>query len=416
MSTPAELLPIREIVEPTDDGEAAEIIRSCAADATPVYPIGGGSSLDYGLPARREGIGLSLAKLNSVVDYPARDMTISVGAGLTMQALATVLDSEQQRLPIDVPQADRATIGGVVATNFNGCRRYGQGNVRDHVIGVHAIDGRGMPFRGGGRVVKNVAGYDFCKLLTGSLGTLGVITQLTFKLKPKPPASAVIVCQPVDLGGAEKLLAALVHSQTRPVAIELLGGPAWNQDPPWQELGFPQGDGLLLAVALEGTNAEVDWMVPELESEWRALGVSKSIGLRSGDTQPLMHSLAEFPARESPLVVKVNVVPSHTTRVVAAAREIDESCSFQAHAGSGVVIVRFSTFPEAGLSKTLVSQLQPVAAAGAGNVVILANPSGAEQTRQSVWGNSLAPYELMTKVKREFDPQNILNPGRFVYD
>src|SRR5687768_11971396 len=200
-------LPIKKTHAPADQGELASIISEANRAATPLYPIGGGTSLDFGLPAKAPGEGLSLANLNRVVDYPARDMTITVEAGVTMKTLADLLAAERQRLPIDVPQAERATIGGVIATNWNGPRRFGQGTLRDHVIGISAVDGRGMPFKGGGRVVKNVAGYDFCKLLTGSLGTLGVITQVTLRLKPLPEQSVIVGCRISDSEVAEKLLA-----------------------------------------------------------------------------------------------------------------------------------------------------------------------------------------------------------------
>ena len=118
----------------------------------------------------------------------------------------------------------------MIATNTSGPRRFGQGTIRDYVIGISAVDGRGVAFKAGGRVVKNVAGYDFCKLLVGSFGTLAVITQLTLKTKPRPEASALVACDVRDYSQADALLAALVSSQTTPVAIELLTGPAWQAD------------------------------------------------------------------------------------------------------------------------------------------------------------------------------------------
>ena len=181
---------------------------------TPIYPIGGGTSLDYGLPAARPGIGVSLAELNRVVDYPARDMTITVEAGITMAELADDAGGRAAMAADRRAAADAATLGGVVATASSGPRRYGYGTMRDYVIGISAVDGRGMPFKAGGRVVKNVAGYDFCKLLTGSLGTLGVITQVTLKIKPLPEQFGVRGLRRaaiVDM--AEPLLAALVTSR-----------------------------------------------------------------------------------------------------------------------------------------------------------------------------------------------------------
>src|SRR6478736_2819398 len=133
--------------------------------------------------------------------YPARDMTITVQAGVTIARLRDVLKAEGQQLPVDVPFPDRATLGGAVATNASGPRRFGHGTLRDYVIGISVVDDRGEEMKGGGRVVKNVAGYDLMKLYTGSLGTLGIITQLTLKVKPRPEASrwVVITTVPDDI-------------------------------------------------------------------------------------------------------------------------------------------------------------------------------------------------------------------------
>jgi glycolate oxidase FAD binding subunit len=417
MTTATGQFPITETFEPADQQELIGVVKECYESNTAIYPVGGGTSLEFGLPAKRNGIGLSLAKLNRIVDYPARDMTITVEAGVTMKTLAETLATERQRLPIDVPHADRATIGGVVATNWNGPRRYGHGTVRDHVIGISAVDGHGLAFKGGGRVVKNVAGYDFCKLLTGSLGTLGVITQLTLKLKPMPERSVLMVCELADLDQAEKLLAALVHSETTPAAIELLAGPAWDNDETLRGGAAGSTPGVFyLVVGLEGTVVDVDWMCHQLAKEWGEFGVLQRRTIAGELADELWQKLAEFSAAgESPLVLKASVVPSAATRFVRAVREVDANCAIQAHAGNGIVIVRFSAFPEGGLSRTLIGKLEPVASATHGNVVILSNPSGGEMTHQSVWGGIDAPFPLMTAVKQQFDPKDLLNPGRFVY-
>jgi len=412
--SPTDILPLKNTFSPADQGELAGNVREAFESGTPLYPIGGGTSLDFGLPAKAPGNGLSLAKINRVIDYPARDMTVTVEAGLSMQALADLLATERQRLPIDVPRPAEATIGGVIAANWNGPRRYGQGSVRDHVIGIHAVDGRGMPFKGGGRVVKNVAGYDFCKLLTGSLGTLGVITQVTFKLKPIPEQSVLVGCNLPDLDMAEKVLASLVRSEATPAAIELAAGPAWEQESALQPLGKAGVSSVYLLVGLEGNAAEVEYMIHQLTSEWRALGAPPPLAIGEGAT--LWKALAEFPASgQSPLSLKAAVVPSGVTAMIAAARQLDPQCSLQAHAGNGTVFIKLATFPAQGLSRALVGQLQPVATAHSGNLIVLSNPSGAEMTHQSVWGAIDAPLDVMSVVKRKFDPKDILNRGRFVY-
>lgn len=406
-------LPLRQTLRPASQEEAAEAIRQACATNTPVYPLGGGTSLGLGVVPTEAGLGLELSGLTKVIDYPARDLTVTVEAGITMAELSRLLATERQRLPVDVPQAGQATLGGVIATNWNGPRRYGEGLLRDYVIGISAVDGRGMPFRGGGRVVKNVAGYDFCKLLTGSLGTLGVITQVTLRLKPIPEQMALVACAAADEPAAERLLAALGTSRSRPTAIELLAGPAWEKEPTLAALDRPSSHPLFLVVGLEGTGAEVETMTQRLLAEWRTLGVSQPLVV--GATADLWRRLVEFPAEEeAPLVLKVCVVPRGTTEILAAARRLDRDCSIQAHAGSGVLLLRFSQLPAEGLTRALVGTLQPLAAAHHGHVITLANPGRVEMTPQSVWGATDVPLGLMARVKQQFDPRNILNRGRFV--
>jgi glycolate oxidase FAD binding subunit len=331
-----------------------------------------------------------------------------------MRQLADTLSAERQRLPIDVPAADRATLGGVVATNTNGPRRFGQGAVRDHVIGIRAVDGRGILFQGGGRVVKNVAGYDFCKLLTGSLGTLGIVTQLTLKLKPVPDGLQFLACDVDDWDNAERLLAALNHSQTTPVTIGVVSGPAWSRDQAVAETSSANSP--RLAVGLEGTAAEVQWMAEQLRREWQQLGVRSIRAVTGPEAYGLMERLAEFPGQPAPLVLEGSVVPSRTTQLAAAARDVDPACSLLAYPGNGKLIMQFAEFPSSGLARTLIARLQPVASAGCGNIVTLCNPAASEATHQSTWGGTETPFWLMQRVKQQFDPANILNPGRFFGD
>jgi glycolate oxidase FAD binding subunit len=406
-------------ITPADQPALAATVREAFDAGTPIYPVGGGTSLGYGLAATRPGIELSLAKLNRVVDYPARDMTITVEAGITMSALAATLAAERQRLPIDVPQVDRATLGGVIATNSSGPLRYGHGTIRDYVIGISAVDGRGTPFKGGGRVVKNVAGYDFCKLLTGSLGTLGVITQVTLKVKPIPEQSALVACRVTDFEHAERLLAALATSRTTPAAIELVAGPAWRDDPALEPLVIdPEaqtrragGEFDHLIVALEGTAAEVEWMKATLVDELQ----SRAECIPPPTPNAVWQRLREFPATEAALVLKANVPPSCTVEMIRLLRAAAPDCSIQAHAGNGIIIAHYPTFPAGGVSRILVGQLQPAAQNAGGNLIVLSATLTGELTRQAVWGATAGAAMLMEAVKTQFDPKNLLNPGRFVY-
>jgi glycolate oxidase FAD binding subunit len=413
MSAVLDILPLTETIAPDDQRALAAAMADAYSSGTPMYPIGGGTSLDYGVAPSQQGVGISLANLERVVDYPARDMTITVEAGITMESLAATLAAQRQWLPIDVPQRAAATLGGVVATAFGGPRRYGNGTIRDYVIGIGAVDGRGIPFKGGGRVVKNVAGYDFCKLLTGSLGTLGVIAQVTLKIKPMPESSAFVVADLPDLGCTERLLSALVTSATTPSAVELLAGPRWREH---ESLGLlTAGSTVRLAVGLEGTADEVSWMVARLADEWRELGVTSSRTIHDDRAAGLWRDLAEFPhAPDAPLVVKASLLSSRVTEFVALVRELDGDASIAAHAGNGVVVARFAKFDAAEVSRSLIGRLQPAAALAGGHCVVLSSTLGG-LTRQAVWGGAGDDTSWMEKIKAQFDPKGLLNPGRFVY-
>src|SRR5260370_13523213 len=152
-------------------------------------------------------------------------MTVTVRAGITLAGLRDLLAGEKQRLPVDVPHADRATLGGALAVNVSGPRRFGFGTLRDYVIGISTINDAGQETKAGGRVVKNVAGYDLCKLHVGALGTLGIISQVTLKVRPLPEAKALVTlgCQP---GSLEPLLDQLHRGRTRPTCLDVLNGVA----------------------------------------------------------------------------------------------------------------------------------------------------------------------------------------------
>jgi glycolate oxidase FAD binding subunit len=414
LATITETLPITETLTPADLPGVRQIVRDASESKTAMYPIGGGTSLDFGLTARRTGLGLSLANLNRIIDYPARDMTITVEAGITMSELARTLSAERQWLPIEVPQPEQATLGGVIATAWSGPRRFAYGTMRDYVIGISAVDGRGMAFKAGGRVVKNVAGYDFCKLLTGSLGTLAVITQITLKIKPVPESFALVSCAVPTLSHAERLLAALVNSETTPSAVELLIGEFWQQAPgALDRAAKPVGH---LVVGLEGTKAEVDWMIDRLTSEWQTQGVNDTQAFRDAAADELWVKLRDFPtAGEAPLVVKVSVLPSRVTDFCYQVQLLDPRASMQAHAGNGIVIVRFSSFAADQVSRGLIGRLQPAARASGGSLIVLSSSGLGDLTRQATWGGAEPSHEWMTKIKRQFDPHGLLNPGRFIY-
>lgn len=400
----------------------AAAIRAAYEASRAVYPHGGRTALDYGNAPTRPGDQLDLTGLNKIVDYTPRDMTILVEAGVRMADLTATLAAEGQHLPIDVPRANEATIGGVVATNWTGPRRYGHGTIRDYVIGIHSVDGRGVAFKGGGRVVKNVAGYDFCKLLTGSLGTLGVITQLALKVKPLPESTGTVVAACADVATAAILLDRLAVLPAPPVAIDYLLGTNWqvptttrNQQ---AEISTKTPH---LVIRFEGTQAETDWLADQIQTVLQQFGGMSVALLTPTDAAVLWKQQIEFADRgageapdESPLVAKIAVPPSTVTSIIKQLLDFDPDCAIQAHAGNGIIIARFKKFGHADLSAFLVGKLRPAATRLGGSLVVVSSKLDG-LTPHLVWGGRTDAIVLLENIKRKFDPRNVLNPGRFVY-
>ena len=405
-----------------DVSSVAEFVRAHYADGKPVSIVGGATALDYGPPPANADT-LDVSRFARIVDYTPRDMTILVEAGVRMADLATALAAEGQCLPIDVPRASEATIGGVVATNWTGPRRYGHGTVRDYVIGIHAVDGRGVAFKGGGRVVKNVAGYDFCKLLTGSLGTLAVITQVGLKVKPLPEQVRTVVATCPDLQTADAAAARLAMLESPPVAIDLLVGQSWNaacgNEGPTANIH--------IAVRIEGTSEEVTWLADRVEAELTAAGATTSNLLH--DANALWSAQVDFPDRppgevagaagtlatgQSLLTLKCAVPPTSVAQTLAQLLNFDPNATIQAHAASGIITARFAKFAQADVSPTLVGRFRPYVTKLGGSVqVVRATLEGL--TPHLIWGGRTESTVLLERIKKQFDPKAILNPGRYIY-
>jgi glycolate oxidase FAD binding subunit len=395
------------VVRPLSPSDLGDIVRRAAAAGTALYPVGGGTMLDYGLPPAKPGEAVDLRGLDRVIDYPARDMTITVQAGITISRLRDVLKAEGQQLPVDVPFPDRATLGGAVATNASGPRRFGHGTLRDYVIGITVVNDHGEEIKGGGRVVKNVAGYDLMKLYTGSLGTLGIITQLTLKVKPLPEAVAVIAapCPPDMLEAV--LNKVLATTATRPTMIGVANGPA-------AALLGSKGNGYLLVVGFEEKASTVAWQVERLGRELPGdvCGTNSEFG---GDLATgLLQKWADFPlTNPGGLTFKANVVPAATAELFRRADAMTPRPALVSHAGNGIVFGHLPADIGPERAKTLLDELGGFVAEHAGNIVVIRCPS-AWKAVVPVWGRSTPDRVLMRAVKDKMDPGRVFNPGRFV--
>jgi glycolate oxidase FAD binding subunit len=391
---------------PVDVDGLRELVRDQVARGRAIYPRGGGTAMDYGGGPRRLGVAVDTRSIDRLIDYPSADMTITVEAGMTLSALRAILAEQQQRLLVDAPQPDRATLGGIYATNTCGSRRFGAGRPRDQIIGVSFVTSEGAVVKGGGRVVKNVAGYDFPKLLTGSMGTLGIITQLTLKVRPIPEASAIAWVPLAGPHDAAERLDQLNTSAARPIALDLLNAPAARAI--GQVLGLP-GEHPVLAIGFEDNVDSVRWQIDRLKSE---LGRADVVVVEGEHTLPLWDALNGFQAAEQgPLSFVANLRPSTVAAFVEA---LDPGrWAIQAHAGNGIVRAHGLgdwTMEEAARA---IEPLRQRAVEAGGNLILSRCPTDwKDQLR--VWGEPRGDRAIADRVRAALDPHGAMNPGRFV--
>lgn len=403
-------LPVRR---PASVAELGDLVREAAASGRGVYPVGGRTTLDVGFPPIKPGFAVDTTALDQVIDYPARDMTITVGAGITVARLQEVLTKEGQWLPVDVPQPETATLGGAVALNKSGPRRFGYGTLRDYVIGISFVTDDGTEVKAGGRVVKNVAGYDLMKLQTGAVGTLGVITQLTLKVRPRPEATAVVWmgCPPEKLA---EVLDRLHASRSRPVAVDIEPSTGDVRTLWGINVGFEEKAGTvewqvstLLDEVKSGTDVTA-YRGQDAENRWRALTAAD---VRHGGQRPS-------------LVVKATVPPSQTARFCEALAPgmygslLSRPTMFRVHAHALSGVVRASADDASltpGYVSVILNRLTALAADCGGNLTVPQCPTEWKKT-VPVWGRDTGDRELMRHVKRTLDPNNVFNPGRLFGD
>jgi len=360
------------IVAPHSSEELASLLQSANAEGKAVAPRGGGTKSEWGNPATRTDMTLSTGNLNRVVEHAWADMTVTVEAGCTVANLQATLAEHGQRLAIDPLWPERATIGGILATNDSGALRLRFGGLRDLIIGITIALPDGTLASSGGKVVKNVAGYDLPKLVTGALGTLGVITRAVFRLHPLPRFSRTLAIRPANLAEAQRVMLALQNSQLAHSAMQL------------RAVSKETGGELGIDLLLEGTEAGIDAQEAFVNTVAPA-----TIG------KPDVWSTREqlWPA-DGASIIKFTTLPSDLGSTVAGL-----------HAAS--VVLQATGIGYAKLSGDLTTLRAELEAKG-GSLVILTS------SELDAWGSAGDALGLMRAVKRQFDPHNILNPGRFV--
>ena len=405
-------MPASEFTPATQLELSRFVAENAQTERRTLCPVGGRTALHFGFSAAEPGTHVALSQLNRLVDYPARDMTITVESGMRIDALQQALAGERQRLPIDIAQAERATLGGALATNTSGPRRFGHGTFRDYVIGISAVDADGRLFKAGGRVVKNVAGYDICKLLVGSRGTLAIVTQVTLKLRPLPETSAQLWMTLDSFDEIESRLQHLLTSQARPVAIEVLNPAAAALIVASARSELP-ANAPVLCVGVEGSRREVDWQLETLSQELTFPGVQEYWQVREHDADRIWQALTEFQTcADDPLTFEANLRPSQCMAFASRATEL--GVAVQVHAGNGLVIGQLleeaATIDQ---TTSILNELRGLARSQGGNLLVL-HCDAAWKARLPMCGDPESAWPLMNQLKRKLDPHGLLNPGRFV--
>ena len=387
------------VVEPGSIEETSELMKFAGGEGLAVAPRGGGTSMSLGNPPQELDLILGTTRMNQVLEYVPGDQVVRVQAGIRLQDLQEQLAGSNQMLGVDPPEEGAgATVGGLVATNSSGPRRYRYGTIRDLIIGITVVLADGTVARAGGKVVKNVAGYDLSKLFTGSLGTLGVIVECNFRLHPKPEAARAVAVELPDTQAAGEASQAIMHTQLVPSTVEL------NWD----------GETKLLTVLIEGippsVEAQTQTATHVLQSFGEVRTLSDEEANSSGPLQPPGSSAGDEVA------IKISAPPADLTGVLdstlGACSRGGVTPRITGHAGIGVTYVALSGADDAARAQ-IVEELREIWVRRGGSVVVR-EASPEFKKRVEVWGPLGSRLELSRRVKEKFDPRGILNPGRFV--
>jgi glycolate oxidase FAD binding subunit len=410
-------------VRPSSAEEIAGVLRFAAAEDLAVIPMGGRTKLDIGMPPRRYDVALDTSRMNRVLAYDPGDLTLGVEPGVVFAQVADLLGESRQFLPLAPALPERATIGGIVAAGCDSPLRPGYGTARDFLLGIEFVTGAGVASKSGGRVVKNVTGYDLHKLLVGSLGTLAVITRLNFRTFPVPPEHRTFLAWFLDASGALGYCARLAKSQMQPRMIEVLN-PASVATLTETPASRDDDSHWAAAISVAGHTAAVERHARELERLARQAEAKDFEALPEPQADDLLRHIADF----SPIILRtcpgaaifrIAVLPS------AMLALLDQISAAASRAALDIaVLVRAAGVVYAALlpgSGDTVTQKQIAAACR--EVMSLSITAGARpmiescplglKHEMSVWPAAGNEQIIALRLKNVFDPRGILAPGRF---
>ena len=368
-------------ISPANTEQIAAILSHANKNSIAVAPYGGGTKQSWG-NAIQPTLTLRTHRLNTVREHTWEDMTCTVEAGCVWSAMQSSLAKHRQYVALDPLWPDRATVGGIVATNDSGCLRLRYGSLRDLIIGMTIVLADGTIARSGGKVVKNVAGYDLHKLMTGAFGTLGIITEVTFRLHSIPRHERSFTISSRDVEPLGQLLMKLLDSSLSTQSLQLRSDDG----------GFH----------LDLRLATLPEVIRDQSSTLTRFAQSVSLEALSADADIWNSRQQHFDQTEK-FVVKATMLPSDIARFTAAIRELGGTSVTQA------IGIMTASIPVS--SSNQLVPLREKLEATRGSLVILHQPIPIDASLSST---PLDTLPLMRELKHRFDPNRILNPGRFV--
>jgi glycolate oxidase FAD binding subunit len=389
-------------IEPANEAELSRALDYARQAGLLVAPRGGGTKLDWGNAPHAIDLAISTARFNRILEYAPDDMTVTVGAGVTIAQLQSALSAHGQRLALDPLWPQRATAGGTIATNDSGGLRLRYGSIRDLILGITVVLPDGTIATSGGKVVKNVAGYDLPKLMSGALGTLGIITRAVFRLHPLPHSSQTLTFAFHDCESANRFLLAIADSMVVPTGLQLRTDAGGSVQVEVRIDGIPAGISAQTETVLKLAGS-VNPSAPEGDP-WQA---------REQLWYEQPRTAAES-ASSLASILKLSMLPTQLSSTAAFVRSsLRESSAWTLLLYStGLAWLRVDTADCASIAEFVVS-LRGFLAPTGGTAVLLQAPPALRQ-KIDVWGDAGSALPLMRRLKEQFDPSGILNRGRFV--
>jgi glycolate oxidase FAD binding subunit len=407
------------VVSPSSVREIQDILAFATEHQLSIIPVGAGTKLGIGNPPEKVDLVLLMEQFSEVLEYEPADLSVTVQAGVRLSELQGTLAEEGQYLPLDPPYAADTTLGGLVAANASGPSRLRYGTARNRVLGMKVVQPSGAVVNSGGKVVKNVAGYDLKKLYIGSFGTLGIITELTFNLYPLPELERTLLLRFKTVGDAAEVALKIANSQLSPVFLNLFTDGALST-----AVSGIMLSGTIIALGIDGHPETVAWQINQVQSiakEGDAIGVEVLADTDHADLRSSMCAFPEVGRSSQDVVCKANLrmtdVEGFVNTTLETLNTVHVPVQMMGLMGNGVVYIAISEGSEdtdtlQSIAKGIV-ELREYAIGVGGSLIIESAPLGLKR-QVDVWGPVGNSTGLMKTIKARLDPVGLLNPGRFV--